>query len=315
MARKRAKRTECPNCGHSLLAADNYCPRCGQENHTHKLPVRHFVVELLSGLFNFDTKLLRTLRDLFWPPGLVVREFNANKRVRYVPPLRLYLFASVLFFIFLGWTTHQSPEKEAMVVIDATDSTNSDGLTLHLQNGTISDSTITALSTHRNLTNELLDGALITAGEEPGILTRGILRMAVGMSGNSFRTEDFLQGMIASFSKLLFLLVPFFALLVKLLYWRSKKFYSEHLVFALYFHTVLFIILGVAILIGQFVELSLIWVILALLPLAYLFLALRTVHAELVWKALLKTVLLVLGYGVVLLLSFATAAVIGALTI
>ena len=59
MARQRVKRTDCPNCGRSLLAADNYCPSCGQENHTHKLPVRHFIVELLSGLFNFDTKLRR----------------------------------------------------------------------------------------------------------------------------------------------------------------------------------------------------------------------------------------------------------------
>ena len=88
MARTRVKRPECPNCGRALEADANFCAHCGQENHTHKLPVRHFVVEWLSGMFNFDTKLLRTLRDLFWPPGLVIREFNANKRIRYVHPLR-----------------------------------------------------------------------------------------------------------------------------------------------------------------------------------------------------------------------------------
>ena len=315
MARKRVKRPVCPNCGHPLSLEDNFCARCGQENHTHKLPIRHFLVELLSGLFNFDTNLLRTLRDLFWPPGLVIREYNANKRARYVPPLRLYLFTSVLFFIFLSWNTRQVLDPAASVVISSRDGVDTSGLTLELENGTISDSSIIVLSSQRHLTNDLLDSTLIASGETPTTLMRAVLRLAVGMSGNSLRKDEFIQGMLGGFSKLLFLLVPFFALLLKLLYRRSGKFYSEHLVFALYFHTVLFLVLGIALLIGTLVEIPSAWMILAALPLIYLFLAIRTVHGDPHWKTLYKTLLLVLGYGMVLVLGFAGSAVIGALSI
>jgi len=315
MARKRVKRPVCPNCGHALSSEDNFCGRCGQENHTHKLPIRHFLLELLSGLFNFDTNLLRTLRDLFWPPGLVIREYNANKRARYVPPLRLYLFTSVLFFIFLSWNTRQVLDPAASVVISGSDSVDTSGLTLELENGTISDSSIIVLSSRRHLTNDLLDSTLIASGETPTILMRAVLRLAVGMSGNSLRKDEFIQGMLGGFSKLLFILVPFFALLLKLLYRRSGKFYSEHLVFALYFHTVLFLVLGVALFIGQLVEIPFVSIILVALPLIYLVTAIRIVHGDPHWKTLVKTLLLVLGYGMVLGLAFVGSAVIGALSI
>ena len=39
---------------------------------------------------------------LMFKPGLLTREFLAGRRVRYLPPLRLYLVLSVVFFLILG---------------------------------------------------------------------------------------------------------------------------------------------------------------------------------------------------------------------
>jgi hypothetical protein len=233
MARKRQKRTECPNCGLVLRADDNYCARCGQENHTHKIPVRHFIVDLLGGLFNFDTKLLRTLRDLFWPPGLATRNYNENKRARYVPPLRFYLFSSLLFFIAAAWLPSggESVGEKDKNGIQYT--AGSDSL----------DETLTRLAREGKLTDAVIDSAIAAGGEEPNFLTRRLIRTAMEQNAGGEAQRSFLEQMQSNFSTALFALLPLFALLMKMACFRQKRYFTEHLVFALHYHTVFFLLL------------------------------------------------------------------------
>ncbi len=317
MARVRVKRPECPNCGRSLAPETNYCSGCGQENHTHKLPVRHFVVEWLSGVFNFDTKLLHTLRDLFWPPGLVIKEFNANKRARYVHPLRLYLFTSLLFFLLLGWVTSRLDADEGPVleVNAGDDGEPSEGLTLQFEGDRrIMDSTLVALSAMPHVTNAILDSTMTANGIEPGTMSRAMIRLALNVSGNSLRKGDFIQEMLSSFSKVMFVLVPVFALLLMLLFWRGRNYYTEHLVFALYFHTVLYLFFGISLMLGEAFDQS--WTDAWLPPVivAYLFWAVRTVHERSWFATSWKVLVLFVGYSICLALGLASAAVLGSIS-
>lgn len=300
-----------------MTAEDNFCGTCGQENHTHKLPVRHFVVELLSGLFNFDTKLLRTLRDLFWPPGLVIREFNANKRARYVHPLRLYLFTSVLFFLFLAWTTANLENDEGPVLVvsgDLTETNDDPGLTVELENGsTVTDSMLTELSARPQVTDAMIDSMLVGIGSEPSVITRIVVRMAMNASGNSVRKEAFIARLFAAFSKLLFLLLPIFALLLYLLHRRSGYYYTEHLVFALYFHTVAFLFIGIRMLIGQFMDIGILSPAVIIFVAFYLVWAVRTVYGKPWSRSILNIFVLLFLYGILIVLGFGAAAVMGAL--
>lgn len=56
-------------------------------------------MDLLDNLFSYDSRVYRTLVPLMTKPGFVCREYLAGKRVRYLPPFRLYLFASIIFFL------------------------------------------------------------------------------------------------------------------------------------------------------------------------------------------------------------------------
>jgi hypothetical protein len=90
----------CPNCGTELTAQQGYCPTCGQQNHTLRLGFFHFLEELLEGLFHFDGKFFSTFRALFWAmPGSMTTDFLAGKRVRFVSPVRLYVFVSIIFCV------------------------------------------------------------------------------------------------------------------------------------------------------------------------------------------------------------------------
>jgi len=102
MSCKLQKSEICLNCNFTLRPEDNYCPNCGQENNIRNLKVRYLIVEFFDGLYCFDTKIWNTVKASIIKPGRMTAEYLEGKRVRYVPPLKLYLFISFVFFLFLG---------------------------------------------------------------------------------------------------------------------------------------------------------------------------------------------------------------------
>jgi hypothetical protein len=58
-------------------------------------------MHLLDDIFSFDSRASRTVIPLLTRPAFLTNEYFAGRRVHYVPPLRLYLFISIVFFITL----------------------------------------------------------------------------------------------------------------------------------------------------------------------------------------------------------------------
>lgn len=98
----RRKTNVCPNCGTILKPDFEFCPTCGQENHSLKIPIGHLVYEFVESIFHFDTKVWNTLKAIFTHPGRLTNDFVAGKRARYVPPARLYVFVAFFFFLMLN---------------------------------------------------------------------------------------------------------------------------------------------------------------------------------------------------------------------
>ena len=92
----------CKNCDHRLQAADLFCPKCGQESRDSGESMRAFLQHFLSDYFTFDSKIVRSFRPLLFNPGVLTTEFLVGRRVRYIPPLRMYLFISIVFFLLLS---------------------------------------------------------------------------------------------------------------------------------------------------------------------------------------------------------------------
>lgn len=87
---------DCSNCGTPLLGP--HCYKCGQPI---KGLVRHFtsiIGDFLDSVLDFDARIFRTLWPLFARPGFLSREYFAGRRVRYVSPVRLFVFLSIITF-------------------------------------------------------------------------------------------------------------------------------------------------------------------------------------------------------------------------
>lgn len=90
----------CLNCKTPMLGP--FCYQCGQHE---RLSIRHFGLllrDIIHDVFDLDSRMVRTLKPLLTKPGFLTNEYFAGRRQRYVPPLRLYVIASLLFFLMIN---------------------------------------------------------------------------------------------------------------------------------------------------------------------------------------------------------------------
>ena len=86
----------CPNCG--APAHGPYCYACGQ---SEKGMIRHLsevMSEFADIVFNVDSRIFRSLWDLYVRPGYLTFEYLGGRRARYVTPFRLFFFLSIVAF-------------------------------------------------------------------------------------------------------------------------------------------------------------------------------------------------------------------------
>lgn len=91
-----AKRA-CENCGAALLG--EHCYACGQPT---KGLIRQFsdiLGDFMDTVLNIDARIFRTVGPLLAHPGRLSLEYFAGHRVRYVSPVRLFVFLSIATFL------------------------------------------------------------------------------------------------------------------------------------------------------------------------------------------------------------------------
>lgn len=89
--------THCENCGAPLTG--EFCANCGQHAIDYRRSILRVLLDAADSFLNWDTKFLKTLGLLLIRPWELTNDFNAGRRARYVHPLRLYLLASIVFFL------------------------------------------------------------------------------------------------------------------------------------------------------------------------------------------------------------------------
>lgn len=92
----------CNNCQTKLQQGAHFCLQCGQSATSLNRPFFVVTKDMLHELLDIDGRLWFTLRTMLSKPGQLTYEFNQGKRVKYTPPLRLYLAISILFFILFS---------------------------------------------------------------------------------------------------------------------------------------------------------------------------------------------------------------------
>jgi len=89
----------CQNCQNSFEG--RFCNQCGEKVYTsHDRSLKHIFEEFAHFVSHFDNKLFISLRTIFFRPGQLSLDYCAGKRIRYYPPVSLFLIMVVLYLLF-----------------------------------------------------------------------------------------------------------------------------------------------------------------------------------------------------------------------
>ncbi len=266
---------QCLNCDAPL--AGPFCSQCGQRDQHRIVPLRSLLRDLFHEVVSVDHHVMKTFWTLLSKPGALTVDYLEGRRVRHLPPLRLYVLTSFLMFLTLGalaprWVKLSNRSNQPVVQASAS--------------------------------------SKVASSDSSHTFER---KMEIGAKKASEDPATFAAQVIAALPKVMFILLPIFAVLLKVLYIRRKVLYAAHVIFALHVHTATYLMFLAAIGLG-FIPGLRGWMVLGLflgLP-TYLAIALRRTYGQSWVKTLVKGTMLSAIYAP-LLLTGAIGALLWAL--
>lgn len=112
---KYRKEHNCLNCGAHV--EEHYCSRCGQPNLELKENFWQFISHSIAHYFHFDNKFFQTLVPLLTKPGRVTLDYLAGKRARYINPVSMYIFVSIVYFLVVSTPNKKEKVKKENTVV------------------------------------------------------------------------------------------------------------------------------------------------------------------------------------------------------
>ena len=234
-AGKPGKHSHCLNCGTALSGP--YCSNCGQKDLPTRQNIGDLLVNFLSSFFSFESKLFTTLSRLAFKPGSLALMYNAGMRDRFYHPARMYVFLSFIFFLLFAGLSN-SP--------DAPDQDGNDVVLLKDGDGEAVEPDSLILGSPELQSAKAYDSiqAALPPGDRDGGLVRYFKRRSATLNEQNQNGtglwKTFNDAYAKNIPKMIFLLLPFFALLLKLLYIRRDFYYAEHLIFTVFFYCFVF---------------------------------------------------------------------------
>jgi len=336
----------CLNCGTELQG--QYCGTCGQRARSRLISLWELVQDAFGDLFEIDSRLWRTLVPLLIRPGRLTRDYLEGRRARYMPPFRMYLVLSVIFFVVAFFdpqddlsllfepepepTAEEIAEKKAEVEADV-----NEALAELAEEGIIDaeeaesvadefdgDAEFTIYGDDEDGLNFQIDpetGDCEFSGQDklPEWAKRRLTKERLEATCERIGADDgkTLGNLVLdNIPVALIVLLPFMALVLKGLYPLSRRYFVEHLLFFIHFHAFFFLILTLQILFSRLAGLvylpeaisALVLVATSFYIPVYLYKGMRLVYGQSHLFTFIKYITLVFAY-----LAGATFTMMGAL--
>ncbi len=297
----------CLNCGTQLRG--QYCGHCGQRSQSRLISLWELISDAFGDLFEFDSRLWQTVLPLLLKPGRLTRDYLQGRRARFMPPFRMYLVMSLIFFVVAFF----DPREEFGLLFEPAgdaELTANEGSAIITFNDSGDD-------------DEDCDIEADDVVGLPAFLERRlsvermqqVCEQIVADKGKSLGAK-----VINNTPTALIVLLPLMALVMKALYPMSRRYYVEHLLFFVHFHSFVFLLLTLEILLTRLatllqisgVAMTIMVVATSLYIPAYVFVAMRRVYGQGRFVTLLKFIPLafsyITGFSVIIATTFLIAA-------
>ncbi len=277
------KEKDCLNCG--TVVQGKYCQHCGQENVVPKETFWHMVTHFFYDITHFDSNFFSTIHHLILKPGFLSKEYMIGRRASYLHPIKMYVFTSAIFFLFffsffkpedavnLDVNKSLDAQERADYITKWQDSLKTDtGNKVLIEKLAMFKDTSKVVTAKDVLEVEMKSGfklnfadreyksipeydsvqQTLPPSERAGWLARRFAKLGINIT-RQFREDPdgaatkLAEGFLHRLPYLLFVSLPLFALILKLVYVRRKQFYfADHGVFTIHLYVFSFIVLLVA---------------------------------------------------------------------
>jgi hypothetical protein len=315
---------DCQNCGAAL--AGRYCSACGQKADVRIVSLGQLLAEAIADLYNFDSRMWRSLGMLVLKPGRLTRLYLGGKRARYTPPFRMYVVTSLTFFLVFALVRALTPpDEDASPGVDAALQTPPTLPPESLADGAAGEAGLASAAEQEvrfgiTIDDDDLECTFDPEGVDPAVRER--LQAAcerVEEAGAASFTREFAD----NFPITMLVFIPLVAGIMKLLYLFAGRKYVEHLVFCLHVHTFFFVVALLSALLAGLVTLAPALETPALIVgggawlyfVVYLYLAMREVYAQSHGRTAVKYAVLGGSYFFAALLTLLGAVAFTAVTI
>jgi hypothetical protein len=305
------------------------------------------VRDAFGDLFELDSRLWRTLVPLVIRPGRLTHDYLQGRRARYMPPFRMYLVLSLLFFLVAFFDPSETFGifYDPQTLEEATDEERREAAEIAAEvrrdiadEGIIVGEPADTVGTGEDATDGLdirINGEGATEAncqvddesiDGPEWLKRRLTPERLKHICEQVRQDNgrqFLRNLYDNIPIALIVLLPIMAFVLKALYPLSRRYYVEHLLFFVHFHAFLFLILTLQFLIGRMnatlptpkaVGILLIVAASFYVP-VYLFVAMRRVYGQGRLLTSLKYVALTVSYLAGITVTMLGAVIITAFSI
>ena len=320
------KETNCLNCGTEVHG--RYCHVCGQQNTELKETFWGLVTHFFQDLTHWDGKFFSTLKYVLFKPGFLTKEYVNGRRVSFLHPVKMYVFTSAVFFIIF-FSIFQAEQSVNMGMsdaqIDKLDSTELATLYIKLNDGKPLTRQELKKRMNRNgiqmtetayPSKEAYDSVLRSGKVKHGWVQKQLVYKEIALNKKYNNDAKVIATAIIDkflhiLPQMMFVLLPLFALGLKLLYIRRKRFYYvDHIIFSLHLYVFVFMAMLIIFFIGKMYT-WLDWQFLRWLSLLvtlsiffYLYKAMRNFYQQRRAKTVVKYFILLLYFLVITLTLF-----------
>lgn len=238
---KERNERNCLNCDNEV--AGRFCQNCGQENVEVKEKFWQLVIHLIEDITHFDGKIWVTLRYLLFKPAFLTGQYLIGKRASYLHPIRMYVFISAIFLLFIfSGSSHTEQEKTLSIIPVESDS-------IHISNNEHVIDFGQSLNKYPTKAAYSAAQAKLPKAQQDNWITTKINNKNIDIQekfkGNNVEILNAISEQFQhQFSKILYISLPLFAFFLWLLYFRNKNIYFvDHLIFSIHTYCAFFIIL------------------------------------------------------------------------
>lgn len=303
--------SHCKNCGTALQGI--YCHKCGQYALDINQSFLKYIEQFFENAYQFDGKIFQTLRYLFTKPGFLSKEFMAGKINSYMHPLKLFMFASIVFFSFIFALYTGDEYVNAFAALD----------TETVQVSQVKDSVINELKPQQTVDKKEIKQEKDTTTVKKKDKKTKNKKDKSDKDDDQKLTPKMMKliyqdafGQISKYLPLMILfLLPVYAFILRLLFRKTQPVYMASFVASIHIHTVLILILSILVLIHVYI--GALWLFMYALYgfLIYILLAVRAFYHNNWVKTIIKTCLSLAFYIFVVLLATLALTIIIAMNI